>query len=138
MRTKERAWSSRTITKVLRELSGFNTPPLGENRTLTCPVCSIGLGEVNYQGTSNIVVNPCEDLHGVWLDSGEIAKIQIFMEYWKDYAKEHEAEINADLDEISKEYEARIDRIIESGPSSSKTMNAFLYEALETLERWSA
>ena len=47
-----------------------------------CPRCHETLPPVNYQGNSGIIVNTCENGHGIWLDAGELPKIQIFMEQW--------------------------------------------------------
>ena len=52
-------------------------------RIVLCPVCRAGMPTVNYQGTSNVAINSCDDQHGIWLDKGELEKIQVLMEKWE-------------------------------------------------------
>jgi len=58
---RERTWCDK-IRGVLSRLEGFNAPQLGEHRALKCPEWLSVLDEVNYQGASNIIVNPCREL----------------------------------------------------------------------------
>ncbi len=37
-----------------------------------CPICSVEMIEVEFEG---ILIDKCED-HGVWLDKGELQKLQ--------------------------------------------------------------
>ena len=81
--SRERAWPPGVVARVL-ELTGTMGVPLHElKRSLFCPKCDARLDPVNYQDNSGIIVNPCPARHGVWLDHGELAKIQIFMEHWR-------------------------------------------------------
>ena len=50
--------------------------------TLACVVCSKTLQRVNYSYSSGIFIDRCSLGHGVWLDKGEIEKLQIFVERW--------------------------------------------------------
>jgi len=139
VQNRERAWSPEKIRNVLSRLDGHNAPPMPEERVLKCPNCSAQLDEVNYQGTSNIVVNPCGDLHGVWLDAGEIASIQIYMEHWQDYAIEHADEIRSSVDGVAERFRDSIEaRYIEEGVSTSSAANRLVFETLELLDRWKA
>ena len=134
---RERTFSAEKVRSVLSKLDGFNTPPMPEGRTLLCPVCATVLDEVNYQGTSNIIVNPCPDLHGVWLDAGEIAAIQIYMEHWRDYAETHADEIRKSVEDVTEHFRDGIEsRLIENGVASSSTANKLVFETLELLEQW--
>ena len=134
---RERRWPGDKIQAVLKKLDAYNAPPMGEDRELTCPDCAINLDEVNYQGTSNIVVNPCPELHGIWLDAGELVSIQIYMEHWNDYAKAHAEEIGETLGKISTAYKEKLAaKFVEQGPSSSKAANQLVFEALELLDEW--
>ena len=79
--TREREWPSDVIEKVLEITGAMGVPDSEQHRALNCPKCGIGLAPVNYLGNSGIIVNTCENRHGVWLDAGELAKIQIFVEH---------------------------------------------------------
>lgn len=134
---RERTWSAERVRKVLARLDGYNTPPMPEDRNLACPECSSLLDEVNYQGTSNIIVNPCSRLHGVWLDAGEIASIQIYMEHWRDYAREHAEQIQKSVSEVAERFHETIEaNLIEGGVASSSAANRLVFETLELLEQW--
>ena len=135
VRTKEREWPAATVEKVLASLRRSNVPPLGEDRDLHCPTCGVELDEVNYQGTSNIIVNPCPHLHGVWLDAGELRAIQVYLQYWAKYARENKAQIDAHFDEIEARYEGIRQSVIARGPSMSQSINELIYDALEKLDQ---
>ena len=81
LRVAEPDWSPEKERRILQRLTMYNIAPLGEDRDLPCPHCGIELDEVNYQGTSNIIVNPCGAGHGLWLDHGELLMIRIFLNH---------------------------------------------------------
>ncbi len=137
IKNRQRTWSADRVRRVLAKLDGYNTPPMPEGRELLCPACEVTLDEVNYQGTSNIIVNPCPVLHGLWLDAGEIATIQIYMEHWSDYAREHADEIGESVQKVTAQLQASIDaKLIEDGVASSSAANRLVFETLELLEQW--
>ena len=72
------------------DLLGDRTPlagvPSDEARSLTCPLCSGAMSAVNYGGDSGAIVDRCPTCEAVWLDAGELEKIQILMERWQDDA----------------------------------------------------
>lgn len=84
---RKREWPAKVIEKVLEITGGMGIPDRERQRVLSCPKCSVALAPVNYQGNSGIIVNTCENHHGVWLDRGELAKIQIYMEHWRKVGK---------------------------------------------------
>ncbi|MEM8766111.1 MAG: zf-TFIIB domain-containing protein [Pseudomonadota bacterium] len=134
--TRDRSWPAEKVARVLERLARFNAPPMPEERALNCPRCQGDLDEVNYQGTSNIVVNPCRDLCGVWLDGGELMAVQVFMEHWRDYAVAHQDKIGGTLAEISAAYDLVLKkRYVEDGPSRSELVNRLVFETLEMLDK---
>ncbi len=63
-----------------RELSEAETPrpinPADYDRLLHCPHCS-GLMEAHpYYGPGNVVIDSCDRCHFIWLDHGEMARIE--------------------------------------------------------------
>ena len=54
------------------------------DRDLKCPKCNGTTDAVNYAGDTGIVIDRCTSCHGVWLDAGELEKIQMVVEGWED------------------------------------------------------
>lgn len=50
------------------------------DRKMTCPKCSGSTKAINYGGDSGIIIDRCLGCKGIWLDSGELEKIQMFVE----------------------------------------------------------
>lgn len=48
--------------------------------TLSCPKCSKPLEIFQYALTSGVYIDRCSSKHGIWLDVGELEKIQILVE----------------------------------------------------------
>jgi len=45
-----------------------------------CPVCNSSMKRSNYAYSSGIFIDRCGGCSGIWLDSGELEQIQIFVE----------------------------------------------------------
>ncbi len=50
-------------------------------RPLECPSCARSLHGVNYQGDSGVIIKTCLRRHGVWLNRGELATLQIVVRH---------------------------------------------------------
>lgn len=48
---------------------------------LSCPTCGTEMDRARFAATSNIVIDTCRLLHGVWLDTGDIAKVLAYAEH---------------------------------------------------------
>ena len=81
---------------------------------------------VNYQYSSGIIVNSCTSNHGIWLDSGELDKIQIYMEKWRAATKKDKNKYAAALAEVKAQHEERFTIDPYQGPSSFEFVNAIL------------
>jgi len=51
---------------------------------LKCPKCDGTTDPVNYGGDTGIIIDRCTSCHGVWLDGGELEKVQMLIEGWDD------------------------------------------------------
>ncbi len=51
-----------------------------DSHNLSCPKCSATLRVIQYAYNSGVFIDHCPHKHGVWLDPGELSKIQIYME----------------------------------------------------------
>ncbi len=50
-----------------------------EEAAITCPECSKPLEKKRYDESCPVVIDECDD-HGIWLDTGEIKDLQVFLE----------------------------------------------------------
>ncbi len=55
---------------------------------IRCPNCGALCQKINYSYSSGIVIDHCPRGCGVWLDRGELEKVQAFCEYWDRHARE--------------------------------------------------
>ena len=128
-------WSPAKEQRILQRLSKYNIAPLGEDRDLVCPHCGEILDEVNYQGNSNIIVNPCSAGHGLWLDHGELLSIRVFLNHWAQFAQDNEELIHDLLDGVDQRIRGIRQRVLDQAPGSIGLVNEMVYEALRMLDR---
>lgn len=58
---------------------------------LNCPVCeSVRMEHFNYGDTSGIILHKCTECGGIWMDKGQLEKIEEVVDGWK-------ADLNRDL-----------------------------------------
>lgn len=74
------AWTEPQKAEILQQLGKAGVPETELQRHLACPECGAVMSAINYQYSSGIMINKCKNNHGVWLDSGELNKIQIYKE----------------------------------------------------------
>lgn len=133
--TRDRTWPVDVIRKVL-STTGKQGISLGEkNRNISCPKCRDNLPPVNYQNSSGIVVNSCQNGHGMWLDAGELAKIQIYMEQWDFIAKENSPKHQKILREIEKDHVETGDLQADTAPSGSTSINRYINRIVHLLDQ---
>ena len=77
----EHAWPPGVVERVLETTGSMGIPKVELQREVCCPMCKSQLDPVNYMANSGVIINTCPNLHGVWLDHGELAKIRIFMDH---------------------------------------------------------
>jgi Zn-finger nucleic acid-binding protein len=54
-----------------------------ESASRHCPTCNEPMERVNYDEASGILVDSCME-HGVWLDGGELSRLETWAEAWDD------------------------------------------------------
>lgn len=54
------------------------------DRQLTCPQCAKPMRAINYGDDTGIVVNKCTGCGGIWMDKGELDKIDEIVHGWDD------------------------------------------------------
>jgi len=92
--------------------------PEEKKRQLPCPVCATKMPPFLYNYSSGIVINQCPKDHGVFLDQGELERVQAHAEFmdaaaagnvstYLEYQQPHYDELTADaLSEAEREAEA--------------------------------
>lgn len=83
--TESRAWTEQQRAEILQQIGKAGVPQEELDRHLDCPECGELMPATNYQYSSGIIINKCKHNHGVWLDSGELNKIQIYKEACKKF-----------------------------------------------------
>ena len=93
--------------EIFEEVKRNLTPHRIETRSLPedvrCPVCGALCEKVNYAYSSGIIIDHCPNGCGVWLDSGELEKIQAFVEIWDQKALEVALKLDLGLDDYRKD-----------------------------------
>lgn len=83
--TQSRAWTEPQKTEILPQTGKAGISDKELHRHLNCPECGELMPAFNYQYSSGIIINKCKNGHGVWLDCGELNKIQIYKETLKTF-----------------------------------------------------
>lgn len=82
---KSRAWTAAQKAEILPQTGKAGVPKEELDRHLDCPECGELMLAFNYQYSSGIIINKCKHHHGIWLDCGELNKIQIYKETVKNF-----------------------------------------------------
>lgn len=90
------------------------------DRKLTCPKCHGVTKAINYSGDSGIIIDRCSGCKGIWLDPGELEKIQMFVEGLDDIVHD---DINANSERLKKTDD-------QDHPSKRNARNAVGFSAL--------
>lgn len=74
-------------------LAGINSQVFPTKRVvkkdLTCPRCQdVVMNNFNYAYSSGVYIDKCPECSGIWLDEGELEKIQILVEQWRSKARQ--------------------------------------------------
>lgn len=107
VKTKEKTWSKNVVKMVMAETGVTGVPEVEEDRSIDCPKCGGDMPPNNYQNNSGIIINACKKRHGIWLDAGELSRIQIFMEKWEELAKKDSEKYAVQLDDVESEFIVR-------------------------------
>lgn len=88
VRVREERFGPEVAAEVAESRPVFGFPAAERARRHTCPGCGDTMRSFNYSVDSGIHVDRCAVCSGVWLDKGELEKIQALMERWHDEAPE--------------------------------------------------
>jgi Zn-finger nucleic acid-binding protein len=82
-----------------------SAPDVDEHDVRVCPACSQPLEKVNYDETSGVMIDTCVE-HGVWLDTGEIERVEAWIEGNREELAPIREKLDAELAENDAEIEA--------------------------------
>lgn len=78
---------------------------------LNCPACEIvQMEHFNYADTSGIVLHKCTVCNGIWMDKGELEKIEELVDGWKADLNQDVAKYGSVLAKIDVEEQKELDR----------------------------
>ncbi len=64
-------------------------------------------GTRQLRGGQGIIIDRCPECHGIWLDGGELEKVQVLVESWKDGLPEDLKKYGPKLQKVATELESR-------------------------------
>ena len=79
--TKGYQWSSDEVRNLLYAIAlAAEEGEKIKDDDAVCPQCAVKMEKTHFQGSSGIRLARCPAGHGVWLDTGEIKRVQIYAE----------------------------------------------------------
>jgi len=78
---------------------------------LNCPACvNVPMEHFNYAETSGIILNKCTKCNGIWMDKGELEKIEQLVDGWKADLNQDLAKYGSILEKIDAEEQKELGR----------------------------
>lgn len=85
---KEEVIPKEYTAEVLKKMYQGLKPAQLQAEKLDCPHCLSQLKPTNYDYKSGIIIDICPNGDGLWLDKGELEKIQAYREHWQNSGAE--------------------------------------------------
>ena len=98
---------------------------------LACPICGGLMKRFTYAATSGIIIDRCPKGDGIWLDNGELDKIQIYVEKSEDLSGKDYAKYTRILNKTKIDYEKRREESIQN-------IKVSRFETVNRMMRWMA
>jgi uncharacterized protein len=96
------------------------------DRDLSCPKCDGTTDALNYGGDTGIILDRCTSCHGLWLDGGELEKVQQLIEGWEDGLEGDLAQYSERLHDVAAEVDANDDFSYSRAPFINAMINGAL------------
>ena len=103
VRTREERFGTEVADEIAEREPVFGVPVEETERQLACPACENRMRVINYGVDSGIFVDSCAVCGAVWLDKGELEKVQSLMDRWTDVAPEMIRGVALELEEIRRQ-----------------------------------
>ncbi|UCD76947.1 MAG: zf-TFIIB domain-containing protein [Phycisphaerales bacterium] len=102
-RTREQKFPA-VLQQALSDRQPVAGVPVEETeREVACPACSAPMQVINYCCDTGVCIDRCGQCRGIWLDNGELEKLQVLLERWGDEAPEKIRAIAGDLERVRRE-----------------------------------
>lgn len=89
---KEATFSPEVVREAIAQaFAGIPPAVVAGAKVVSCPKCANEMRLLNYGYDSGVIIDRCMSAHGVWLDAGELEKVQAFREQWDAEAPKHRA-----------------------------------------------
>ena len=105
--------------------------PTGPGRHLACPKCRGRMAVLNYGSDSGIFIDRCTACRGMWLDAGELEKIQMLIEGWEAMLPEELKTRIRKFDEVAVETEGQRDAQTSRVPLTRRFINLLIHGILD-------
>lgn len=80
---------------------------------LNCPVCDgVRMEHFNYGDTSGIILHKCTECGGIWMDKGELLKVEEVVDGWKSDLDKDSAKYGKVVDKIEVEEQKELDKAV--------------------------
>ena len=130
--TEEVAFARSSIDEAVRSAKpGLNSS--SQSAPVACPICAKPARAINYQYQSGVIINVCMD-HGFWLDSGELQRIEMIVERWKQEKNQHGVEWSTSLVAGVRAGESQIQEI-DQGVDRALSSVSLLFRVFHRLTR---
>ena len=102
-----------------------------KDRDLACPKCGATTDAIHYGGDSGIILDRCTGCRGVWLEAGELEKVQMLVEGWDDGLPEDMEQFGAKLHQVAAEIDRKDDVEVSRLPLVGRFINALVNKVLD-------
>ena len=105
---REQTFSPELMREIDNHTPAFGVPAGEQNRQLSCPCCGGMMDVINYSGDTGVVIDRCAGCGAVWLDHGELERIQAILERFEDLAREQIAMLHNDMTQVRRDLNDRL------------------------------
>jgi Zn-finger nucleic acid-binding protein len=96
------------------------------DRHLTCPKCGGTTHPVNYGDDTGLIIDKCAQCNGIWLERGELEKIEELAEGWRDELPDDLAKYGPKLRQVAADVNRDMQVHISHVPLINSLINGIL------------
>lgn len=104
-------------TEEIAKLDGVNkeifTATETDHDELQCPECDgVEMKHFNYGETSGLLLDKCPKCGGIWMDAGQMEKVEELVDGWKSHLEQDTEKYGAILDKVAAKETEELDRSV--------------------------